>query len=140
MAGEEGAHVLVGLDGAVGQGLELSREQVGARQEARTHDGVIDLVLAGGGHHGDAIAVFIQAELSDHLAEGELDAVLGILGLDLLRDGSVEVFGQRAVEAVDEDGVHTRLAELLDELRANVARADDGDGGRFMAWSLIALP
>ena len=118
MAGKERAHVLVRLDGTVGQHLELTLEQVGARKETRAHDGVVDLVLAGGRDHRDARAALGKAELGHHLPKRERDVMLGVGGLDLLGDGRVEILGKGAVEPVDEDRVHTGLAELLDQLGA----------------------
>ena len=46
---------------------------------------------------------------------------------DLAADGLVEVLGKHAGQAVDEDGVHSDLAELLGQLGADVAGADDRD-------------
>ena len=118
---------------------KLTLEQVGARKEARAHDGVVDLVLAGGRDHRDARAALGKAELGHHLPKRERDAVLGVGGLDLLGDGRVEILGKGAVEPVDEDRVHTGLAELLDQLGADVARADHRHGLRLHGVVLDGL-
>ena len=138
-AGRECAHVLIGLDGAVGKGFELALEQIGAGKETGAHDGVVDIVFTGGGHDGDTGTALVQAELGDHLAQCELHAVLGVHGFDLLGDGRIEVFGERAIEAVDEGGAHPGLTELLDKLSADVSCADHGDRIRLHGVLLDGL-
>ena len=45
--------------------------------------------------------------------------------------GASKFLGERAIEAVDEGGAHPGLAELLNKLSTDVARADHGDGIGF---------
>ena len=65
--------------------------------------------------------------------------MLGVHGFDLLGDGRIEVFGERAIEAVDEGGAHPGLTELLDKLSADVSCADHGDRIRLHGVLLDGL-
>ncbi len=65
--------------------------------------------------------------------------MLGVHSFDLIGDGRIEVFGECAIEAVDEGGAHPGLAELLDELGADVSCADHSDGIRLHGVLLDGL-